>query len=646
MKLGRSHLANGWTKSRRAALVVAVVAGLTLALVGPASAVITPTATALTIAQSIASSSVNVTAASFAAVPPNGTPNGVSTSVLTGFPTDGASYGILTTGDVSSVDQPGTFADTADGGLPVRGDTDLDVSILKIDLSIPSGINCLSFDFRFFSEEFPVYVGTQFNDAFVAELDTSTWTTSGSTITAPNNFAFDSSNNVVSINSTGLGGMTPARGTGTAYDGTTSVPDGDPNGAATVLLSASTPVTPGPHSVYLSLFDQADQAYDSAVFLDNLRSGFVSNPGQNCEPGASEPARLTLIKTVNNSGGGTAVPTDWTLSATGPTSISGQTGDAAITNATVTPGTYTLSEDGPTGYNASAWGCTGGTLTGNSLVLAAGQTAICTINNTFATSGQAQLTLVKTVDNTGGGTAAPTDWILSATGPTTISGRSGDASITNATVSPGTYALAEANGPSGYTASAWNCTGGTLTGSSLVLAAAQTAICTINNTFVPSSDTIYVSIALDRSGSMKKGQTITNYNAWVAQAQTVVPEARATQARFNSCGYVQKGPSGMPISNLQVLTKANYNPSCRTPLYDAIAKTINRAAANPLSAGDVVIVIYSDGRENASKNWTSQELNALIAGKVAEGWTFVWLGGSTDPLFLSWAAKAAELPGL
>ena len=45
---------------------------------------------------------------------------------------------------------------------------------------------------------------------------------------------------------------------GTTYDG------------ATRLLRASTPVTPGRHHLYLSIFDQGDRIYDSAVFLDNL----------------------------------------------------------------------------------------------------------------------------------------------------------------------------------------------------------------------------------------------------------------------------------------------------------------------------------------------------------------------------------------
>jgi uncharacterized repeat protein (TIGR01451 family) len=201
--------------------------------------------------------------------------------------------------------------------------------------------------------------------------------------------------------------------------------------------------------------------------------------------GTALPAHLTLTKSVDNTGGGTALATAWTLSATGPTLISGSTGDPAITNAAVGAGTYTLAEaGGPSGYTAGAWSCTGGALTGTSLVLAENATASCSITNTFVPP-PAHLTLTKTVDNTGGGTALATAWTLSATGPTTISGHTGDLAITNAAVGAGTYALAESGGPSGYTAGSWSCTAGTLTGSSLVLAAGATATCAITNTFVP-----------------------------------------------------------------------------------------------------------------------------------------------------------------
>src|SRR5262245_48824623 len=140
----RSHGSRG-TIGPLTAAVAAI--GLSFALVVPALAAITPS-TALAIAQSIASSSANVTGASFVAVPPSGTPNGVSTTALTGFPVDGGSFGILTSGDVNAVPIPGGFADNDDLGNAVRGDTDFDVTILKIDLSIPQGANCLTFDFR------------------------------------------------------------------------------------------------------------------------------------------------------------------------------------------------------------------------------------------------------------------------------------------------------------------------------------------------------------------------------------------------------------------------------------------------------------------------------------------------------------------
>ena len=497
----RAHVVLNTSRTPRRAAVALAVVGLTLALVAPAQAVertakhatkvVTPTATALTIAQAIASSSVTVSGASFVTKPPDGQPNGVgdSSPALTGFPVDGGSYGILTTGDIASVEKPGTLADTSDGGANVKGNSDYDVSILKIDLAIPQGVNCLSFNFRFLSEEYPTYVGSPYNDAFIAELDKNTWTTADKDITAPDNFAFDADGKVVSINSTGTGGMTPAAGAGTAFDGTTTGPNANKDGAATELLGAATPVTAGAHSLYLSIFDQSDHALDSAVFLDNLRSGAVADP-KLCKPGATKPAFLTLVKTVDNSAAttkpatdGTHPATDWTLSATGPTTISGSTGTPAVTHAAVSPGTYTLGESGPPYYTPGEWSCNKEGFQGNSVPLAAGDNVTCTINNKYVPPDPVSLTLTKTVDNTAGGTAAATDWTLKATGPSTISGATGSAGVTSASVFPGTYTLTE-TGPTHYSAGAWSCQGGTLTGNKLVVEPDSSATCSITNTYV------------------------------------------------------------------------------------------------------------------------------------------------------------------
>jgi hypothetical protein len=297
-----------------------------------------------------------ITGASFVAAPA-GTPNGTSTTPLAEFPSEGSSFGILTTGNVKSVPNTATFASTDLHGGNIRGNTDFDVTLLKADLTVQPGANCLTFDFKFLSEEYPGFVNTGYNDAFVAELDTSTWTTSGSTITAPNDFAFDGSHQAVSINSTGLGSMSAANGAGTAYNGTQSynanffAPPGNAGGA-TGLLHASTQVTPGSHSIYFSIFDQGDHRLDSAAFLDNLTVGFVPNPSLNCVPGATpvnfklslSPASATSpVETTHTvtarltDAKGTSIPSapvDFTVTGPNSTSGSGTTdpsGDATFT---------------------------------------------------------------------------------------------------------------------------------------------------------------------------------------------------------------------------------------------------------------------------------------------------------------------------
>jgi hypothetical protein len=81
--------------------------------------------------------------------------------------------------------------------------------------------------------------------------------------------------------------------------------------------------------------------------------------------------------------GGTAVPSDWTLSASGgPTPFSGP-GPIVSSDANFVAGTYDLSESGgPGSYSASAWNCDGGTqVDADTINLAPGETSTCTVTN-------------------------------------------------------------------------------------------------------------------------------------------------------------------------------------------------------------------------------------------------------------------------
>jgi len=354
--------ASGRRSSLRALGVAALVTALVAVGAAPALAATIVNGTAPTLAAGIAGPGATVTGSSFVT---SASPAASATADSLGsFPTNGANFAIMATGRADSADDANTNVPddlgaandkSADfGGGSKRGNTDFDVSVLKVDLAVPATANCLRFDFQFFSEEFAEYVGTQFNDAFIAELDTTTWDTAGSTITAPDNFAFDTSNNVISVNTSFA---TPAtavgNAAGTTYDG------------ATPVLSAAHAVTPGAHSVYFSIFDQGDRILDSAVFLDNLQVGFVPDPTTQCVPGAQlkrfnlglAPASATkdagtahtVTATLTNVDDGSAEPGGTVIfDASGTNSASGSdvtdaAGEATFTYTGTDVGTDTIS---------------------------------------------------------------------------------------------------------------------------------------------------------------------------------------------------------------------------------------------------------------------------------------------------------------
>src|SRR5207248_1023753 len=138
----------------------------------------------------------------------------------------------------------------------------------------------LSFDFSFYTNEYPLFRNRGFNDAFLAELDQTTWSVDPVTgrINAPNNFAFDvrdPAHRPVSAGSSFFADRRVETLTGNFYNG------------GTPQLQAGTPITPGLHHLYLSIFDVGDGQIDSSVFLNHLVVRRLA-PGQNT-PGAHQP---------------------------------------------------------------------------------------------------------------------------------------------------------------------------------------------------------------------------------------------------------------------------------------------------------------------------------------------------------------------
>ncbi len=184
------------------------------------------------------------------------------------FPTNGGSFAILATGLAATAESPDDSGSTSTVLNGLNNEQGNDLVQVTLNLSVPSGATCFGFDFAYYSEEFPEWVGSIFNDAFTAELGGTDLHIINDQVVAPLNFTFDSEGNSISVNTV----FGVSANTGTTYDGVTP------------LLKAISPIDPGATSVeiVLSIQDLGDSIYDSAVFMDN----FFWGSGANCSPGA------------------------------------------------------------------------------------------------------------------------------------------------------------------------------------------------------------------------------------------------------------------------------------------------------------------------------------------------------------------------
>lgn len=160
------------------------------------------------------------------------------------LPIEGANFAVLSSGMVTSIPGvPGGFASTDFGTL---GTPAGDLVRLTLNFTVPAGYNCLSFDFEFFSEEYPDFVGSSYNDYFKAYLNGT-------------NISFDGASNEISINNNYFYGLLPPN----IFNG------------ATPKLITTAPVTEGSNiTMVFAVADEGDGIYDSAVFIDRFRIRF------------------------------------------------------------------------------------------------------------------------------------------------------------------------------------------------------------------------------------------------------------------------------------------------------------------------------------------------------------------------------------
>ncbi len=147
-------------------------------------------------------------------------------------------------------------------------------------------------------------------------------------------------------------------------------------------------------------------------------------------------------------------------------------------------------------------------------------------------------------------------------------------------------------------------------------------------------DTVHVQIVLDRSGSMEPiaAATIDGLNGFLAKQRKVLGSLRLSLADFDSQEPFRIVADAIPIAEMLDLTEADFQPRGGTPLYDAIGLAIERcdARSGEWPDEDQVLVIITDGEENASTDFDGPKVAALLEARQEAGWTVLYLGANQD----------------
>lgn len=93
----------------------------------------------------------------------------------------------------------------------------------------------------------------------------------------------------------------------------------------------------------------------------------------------------------------------------------------------------------------------------------------------------------------------------------------------------------------------------------------------------------------------------------------------------------------LTVTEMRNRIMPHYRPNGNTALLDAIGKTIQSVEQQMTSPEDsAVIIILTDGYENASRIFTLQQIRELISSKEATGrWTFSYLGATLDAVYMA-----------
>lgn len=152
---------------------------------------------------------------------------------------------------------------------------------------------------------------------------------------------------------------------------------------------------------------------------------------------------------------------------------------------------------------------------------------------------------------------------------------------------------------------------------------------------------IFNLLILDESGSMCSiekqaidGVNETLQSVRAAQKKYEDQEHYVSFVTFNSSS-IKTVLDRVEATKVEDITPAQYNPSCGTPLYDAIGKSVMELKKSVAENDKVLVTIITDGYENASREYSQSSVKALTEKLGQRGWTFAYIGANQDAMAVS-----------
>jgi hypothetical protein len=152
---------------------------------------------------------------------------------------------------------------------------------------------------------------------------------------------------------------------------------------------------------------------------------------------------------------------------------------------------------------------------------------------------------------------------------------------------------------------------------------------------------IHISVILDRTGSMEtiRDDTIGGFNAFLNAQKAELGLASLTLVQFDSQDPYEIVYHFKPLAEVPELTRETFVPRATTPLLDAIGRGINDLEKSLADITEderpsrVVMVVITDGQENASREFRKDQIEKMIKEKQEKAtWQFVFLSADLNAI--------------